>query len=176
MFGLGQTSTGKYLWSRNGRMCGNAQPTNPAETNVISNFYLPPKKRWNFEFESLRRQRATDIPEVLKASKLLASSKNLKAGLQTLAWQSQSLWASEIPQILSFGRGEVCSEEQLERQDPNWAEKEHWGWGWENVLMTQMRDVPEKQVQEVVGSRRITKAESLTLNRKAPEPWGWGFE
>lgn len=48
---------------------------------------------------------------------------------------------------LLFRWGEACLEEQLERQDPNWAEKEHWGWGWENVLMIQRKDVPGPRIR-----------------------------
>lgn len=157
MFGLSQTSTDKYLWSRNGRMCGNAQPTSPAETNVFPTSTCPQRKD---ETLSLKAWEGKEPQTHLKPSKPPSCWQAQKFWRQGFKhWHdSQSLWASEIPQILSFRWGEVCSEEQLERQDANWAEKEHWGWEWENVPKTQRRDVPEKQVQEVVGSKRITKA------------------
>lgn len=44
MFGLSQTSTDKYLCSRNGSICENAQLTNLAETNVFPTSTCPQRK------------------------------------------------------------------------------------------------------------------------------------
>lgn len=41
--------------------------------------------------------------------------------------------------------------------------------------MVQRRDTQEKQIQELVGSKTMPKAESLALSSKAPESWGWGL-
>lgn len=101
----------------------------------ISKLYLSPKRGWNFEFGSCREQRATGTLEDLKASKLLSSSKSQKAVVQTLQWQSQCLWASEIPANTLLQKRSLFWRTARETGF-KLSRKEHQAWESQKVQMT----------------------------------------